>query len=223
MTDEQGKKGAAEEQLPDRPATSGTPSIEPADGQVEPAVPQAEAAGDVDTLRGKLEEAQKAAEAYKDQLLRKAADFENYKRRVEADFANLIRSANEGLIASLLPILDDLIRSLRLGKEQKDYEAFYKGVELIHAKLARILEGHGLAPFESAGKPFDVDYHDALLQVPRNDVAPHTVIEEVERGYKLHDKVLRHAKVIVSGGPGAPSEPPTDSTNGDNKEDDRQE
>jgi molecular chaperone GrpE len=158
-------------------------------------------------LRLKLAEAERAAESFKDQFLRKAAEFENYKRRSEADYINYVKSANEGILASLLPILDDFARSLKSGKDMKDFEAFYKGVELIYNKFSRLLEAQGLAPFESSGKPFDVHYHDALLQIHRSDVPPHTVVEEVERGYKLNDKVLRHAKVIVSAPADAQQEP----------------
>jgi molecular chaperone GrpE len=157
-------------------------------------------------LRVQLEEAQRLAETYKDQMLRRAAEFENYKRRVESESAAVMRSANEGLLSALLPVVDDFARSMKAGKEQKDYEAFYSGVEMIHAKFLRVLERFGVVPFESVGKPFDVGYHDALLQMPRADVKPHTVVEEAERGYMLFDRVLRHAKVIVSTAPGAPEE-----------------
>jgi molecular chaperone GrpE len=159
---------------------------------------ESQSVAEVDELRKTLEETQKAAENLKDQLLRKAAEFENYKRRSEADRLEFLRYANERLLESLLPILDDLHRSLRSGEEKKDFDSFYKGVELISSKFRKILEAQGLSAFESTGKPFDVDYHDALMQVPRDDVPPHTVVEEVDRGYTLHDKVLRHAKVIVS-------------------------
>ncbi len=152
-------------------------------------------------LQQKLEQAQATADMCRDQLLRKAAEFENYKRRVEIDQMNFVRTANESLIGLLLPILDDLSRSLKSGKEQKNFDAFYKGVELIQSKFIQILEGQGLSAFDSVGKPFDVDLHDALLQVPREDVPPGTVVEEVERGYKLYDRVLRHAKVVVSAEP----------------------
>ncbi len=155
----------------------------------------------IEELQRQLEDAQRAADTNKDMLLRKAAEFENYKRRSEADFANVVRNANEGLMTTLLPIISDLLRSLKSGAEQKDYDSFYKGIELIHTKLMKVLESRGLQPFESVGKPFDVEYHDALLQVPSPDVPPNTVLEEVERGYKLHDRVLRHAKVIVSSAP----------------------
>ncbi|MEK7250898.1 MAG: nucleotide exchange factor GrpE [Bacteroidota bacterium] len=164
---------------------------------------QTEAASlsELDLLKQKVEELQKQADSSKDQFLRKAAEFENYKRRTEVESFNLIKNANEGLIISLLPILGDFARSLKAGAENKDYEAFYKGVELIHNKFSKILEMQGLVPFDSVGKPFDVENHDALLQMPKEGVPPHTVIEEVERGYKLNDKVLRHAKVIVSAAP----------------------
>lgn len=165
---------------------------------------------ELDQLKQKIDELQKLADSYKDQFLRKAAEFENYKRRTEAEMMSLVRNANEGLITALLPILNDFVRSLKAGAENKDYDAFYKGVELIYGKFSKLLESQGLTPFESVGKPFDVEYHDALLQVPRDDVPPHTVIEEVERGYKLNDKVLRHAKVIVSAAP-SPEEPATTS------------
>lgn len=191
---------------------NGSAQESPQNGDTAPAAPAAEN-DRTKVLLAKLEEAQKAAETYRDQLLRKAAEFENYKRRTEADVANVIRNANEALIFSLLPILDDFDRSLKHGKDHGDYDAFYRGVELIQSKLQKILDAEGLTPFESVGKPFDVAYHDALLQVPRPDVPPHSVVEEVERGYLLNDKVLRHARVIVSAEPQPTPEQPNDAAN----------
>jgi molecular chaperone GrpE len=163
------------------------------------------AAAEIASLRAKLEETQKAVEGLRDQLLRKAAEFENFRRRSAEEFSGLVRNANENLLSALLPVLDDFARSLRAGKDLKDFDAFYRGVDLIAAKMTRILENEGLQPFESEGKPFDVHYHDALLQVPRADVPGHTVIEEVEKGYMVNDRVLRHAKVIVSAAPDEPA------------------
>jgi molecular chaperone GrpE len=145
-----------------------------------------------------MEELQQQIEQLKDLLLRKAAEFENYKRRVENESIGLVKFATESLIVDLLPVLDDLERSLKHSKESKDFESFVKGIELIGQKLLKILETRGLRSFETEGKEFDVNVHDALMQVPRPDVPPHTVIEEVEKGYMLNDKVIRHAKVIVS-------------------------
>ncbi len=134
-------------------------------------------------------------------LLRKAADFENYKKRTEAEIQTIIRLANESLILSILPIVDDLDRSLKLGNAADDVASFHKGVELIQQKLRKILESHGVTPLETTGKPFDVHYHDAMMQVPKGDVEPNTVLEEVEKGYSMNGKVIRHAKVIVSAPP----------------------
>ena len=157
-------------------------------------------------LESKLIEAKKLADAYKDQLLRKAAELENYKRRTEQDFSNLIRNANETLLLSLLPVLDDLERSLKHGKNLSEHDSFYRGIELIRSKLGTVLESHGLSPFDSVGRPFDVEYHDALMQVPSEEHPENTVVEEVERGYTLNGKVLRHSKVIVSSGAAQPQQ-----------------
>lgn len=137
----------------------------------------------------------------KDLLLRRAAEFENYKRRVEQDSSAIVRMANEGLVQAIIPIVDDLERSLKAGKENQDFGAFYKGVEMIAQKMMRVLESQGVKPFETVGTPFDVLLHDALMQLPRTDVPPSTVLEEVQKGYSMHDKVIRHARVIVSAPP----------------------
>ncbi len=152
------------------------------------------------------DESAKIIDTLRDQLLRKAAEFENYKRRTEGEFLSLTRTANEGLLLSLLPVLDDLNRSLASGKDQQSHEAFFAGVEMIRAKFLKILEKHGVVPFPSTGKPFDVGFHDALMQIPRPDVAPGTVVQEVDPGYVMHDKVLRHAKVIVAAHPTEPED-----------------
>lgn len=148
-----------------------------------------------------LEEMQKQIDQYKDLLLRKAAEFDNYKRRIESEMLNIVKFANESLIEDLLPILDDFERSLKHSKENTDYNNLMRGIELIYQKLNKVLEGKGVKVFETIGKEFNVDFHDALLQQQRNDVPPHTIIEEVQKGYMLNDKVIRHAKVIVSSAP----------------------
>jgi len=142
-------------------------------------------------------ELERQAEYYKDLFLRKAAEFDNYKRRTDVETSAVIRFANEDLIMAILPIVDDVERSLKNSKDQKDSPLF-RGIELIYQKMMRILEAQGVRPFETVGKKFDVHFHDALLQVPKEGVPPHTVVEEVEKGYMFHDKVLRHAKVIVA-------------------------
>jgi molecular chaperone GrpE len=180
------------------PQSTEQPNSQTADTPEETNAEPAGLEAQVKELQQKLEAAQKLADTYKDQLLRKAAEFDNYKKRSEADYAMTVKYASEALISSLIPILDDFSRSLKSGREVKEHESFFKGVELIYNKFVKLLESHGLVPFDSVGKPFDVNYHDALLQIPQSDIPPHTVVEEIERGYKLFDKIIRHAKVIVS-------------------------
>lgn len=136
-------------------------------------------------------------EVLRDRLLRKAAEFENYKRRTESEISTLFKYQNEGLITDLLPVLDDFDRVLKPDNKQ-DLETFKKGVELIFDKFKKVLEKQGLKEIESTGKPFDVNLHDALMQVENNKAAPNTIMDTAEKGYYLKDKVIRHAKVIVS-------------------------
>lgn len=133
-----------------------------------------------------------------DKLLRKAAEFENYKRRTENDQLNLLSYAAESFITKILPVVDDFERSLNHIKDTDSAEAIKEGIKLVYDKLTKILDDQGVKKIDSVGKPFDVDFHDALMQVKNDDVPPHTVVEEIEKGYMYRDKVIRHAKVIVS-------------------------
>jgi len=138
----------------------------------------------------------------RDRLMRKAAEFENYKKRTENEISSYLKYANEELISELLPVLDDFDRVIASWDEKHDVETFKKGVELIYDKFRKVLGKKGLKEMESTGKPFDVNLHDALMQVDNDKIDPNTVAETVEKGYYLKDKVLRHAKVLVSKGEG---------------------
>ena len=167
-------------------------------------------------LNEKVAELEKQSAQLRDQLLRKAAEFDNYKRRTENDFASLTKFAAENIITQLVPVLDDFNRSLKSIKEKAENDSLYKGIELIYAKFLKVLEAQGLKTMDVVGKEFNVDVHDALMQMPRADVPPHTVLEEVEKGYLLFDKVIRHAKVVVSA---APAEEPVQQAKTENFED----
>ncbi len=136
--------------------------------------------------------------ALKDQLLRKVADYENLRRRTDRERSELIVMANERLILEILPFVDDLERSLASATDRTD-DPFVQGIAMIHQKFLKALERAGVTPIATAGELFDVALHEALMQVERDDIAPGTIVEEVQRGYRLHDKVIRHAKVIVAG------------------------
>ena len=139
---------------------------------------------------------------YKDQLVRMIAEFENYKKRTQKEFSQVIQQANEKLITELLPVIDDMERTMKSAPETEGSDTksqtFIKAVEMISKKLNQILSRQGLKPVESVGKEFNVDLHDALMQVEAPDKISNTIVEEYEKGYLLNDKVIRHAKVIVA-------------------------
>ncbi len=159
-----------------------------------------EKAEDKDNIISETEVLKEDARVLKDTLLRKAAEFENYKRRTETDFMNNIKYASENLLKSLLPVYDDLLRSVESVEkgETKDFDTLKQGLILIFDKFKAVLDREGLKEIDVFGKEFDVDLCDALLQIPKPGVKPNTVIEVVEKGYYLKDKVIRHAKVLVS-------------------------
>ena len=146
----------------------------------------------------RIEELEKEVADLRDKLLRRAAEFENYKRRNENDQLNLIKYAAETFIIKLLPIIDDFERSLQHIDKSKDIDSLKSGLRLIYEKLVKVLDEQGVKKMESVGQPFDVNYHEALMQRKADDVAPHTVLDEIEKGYMYKDRVIRHAKVVVS-------------------------
>ena len=134
----------------------------------------------------------------KDQLLRKAAEFENYKRRTEAEFSNIYKYASENLLVELLPVLDDFERVNNTWNDKHDTETLKKGIDLVYEKFKNTLQKQGLKEMDSVGKPFDVNLHDAIMQKENDELEANTVTDEVEKGYYLKEKVIRHAKVVVS-------------------------
>ena len=146
----------------------------------------------------KIADLEKQVKEWNDKFLRKAAEFENYKRRTENDQFNLINYAAESFIVKLLPIVDDFERSMEHIDDIDNNKAVKEGIKLVYEKLLKLLNEQGVKKMLAKGEPFNVDYHDALMQRKDNSVPPHTVLEEVESGYLYRDKVIRHAKVIVS-------------------------
>lgn len=139
------------------------------------------------------------AQQLQDKVLRLQADFENTRKRQEKDRQEFIRFANEGIIVELLNILDDLERTVNLAESNTaDWPAFLKGVEMILAHLYDMLKEHGIKQIEAQGKIFDPHLHEALMQTENKDLPEHTVVEELQKGYLLNDRVIRTAKVKVS-------------------------
>jgi len=134
-----------------------------------------------------------------DDLKRLAADFENYRKRVARDQESLVARAHERLVKELLPVLDDLERALAAAEEHEEAK-LEEGVRLVHRELATTLEREGLAEIETNGN-FDPHVHEALLAQPSSNQAEGTVIEVVQKGYRLGDHVLRPARVVVAAAP----------------------
>ncbi|MEZ0538949.1 nucleotide exchange factor GrpE [Fibrella arboris] len=134
----------------------------------------------------------------KDKYLRLYADFENFRRRTAKEKLDLISTASEGLMVTLLPVVDDFERAIQALDSTTDVAAAQEGINLIYSKLTKILEGKGLKPMASKGESFNADLHESVTQFPAPTAdLKGKVIDEIEKGYLLNDKVIRYAKVIV--------------------------
>jgi molecular chaperone GrpE len=135
---------------------------------------------------------------YKDKFVRLYAEFDNYRRRTNEEKLNLIASAGKDVISSMLPVLDNFERAIATNENLDDLAAIKEGFNLIFNQLKGILEAKGLKPMEAKGLTFDSDLHEAIANIPAPEEAlKGKVIDDVEKGYYLNDKVLRFAKVVV--------------------------
>ena len=145
-----------------------------------------------------LEKAQDEIEELKDKWLRSVAEFENYRKRTLKERAELILNGGEKVITAILPILDDMERAIENGEKTDDPAVLREGMELIHQKFMKTLEGQGVSKIETEDADFDTDVHEAVAMVPgMGDDKKGKVIDCLQKGYKLNDKVIRHAKVAV--------------------------
>lgn len=131
-------------------------------------------------------------------FLRLAAEFDNFKKRTARERIELLQNAAKDTIADLLPILDDFDRAKKLDEDESSEESFSDGVELVYQKLHSTLRKKGLKAMDSDGEAFDAELHEALTEVPApSDELKGKVVDTVEKGYFLNDKIIRHAKVVV--------------------------
>lgn len=150
-------------------------------------------------LEKELETVKKLVEEQKDKYLRLSAEFDNYRKRTLKEKAELIKNGGEKAITSILPILDDLERALQNMQKSEDVKAIYDGVDLIYQKFLKELSHEGLKKMEPIGEAFDTDYHEAIALVPSpSEEQKGKVLDCVQTGYTLNDKVIRHAKVVVA-------------------------
>ena len=134
-------------------------------------------------------------EKSKDKNVRLLAEFDNYKRRTRDEKLHLSRYSGEKIICDLLPVFDDLSRSIE-SADQTDEKSFKTGIGLINSKLLKVLEEHNISPIESIGEEFDPEFHEALMSEAGDE--DDIVVKEFEKGFKYHDRIIRHAKVVVS-------------------------
>jgi molecular chaperone GrpE len=158
-----------------------------------------------DDLSAKLAEAQKQAQDNYDRLLRASAEFENYKKRNSREMQEVVKYANERMAKELLGVVDNLERAIASAAQAGGTDpALVQGVELTLAETLKILERHHVTPIQAVGQPFDPNLHQAMLQMEAADQPPNTVVQELQKGYRIHERLLRPALVAVSkAGPAA--------------------
>jgi molecular chaperone GrpE len=158
-----------------------------------------------------LEKTQEAEENYR-RLLRMAADLENMKKRQERDRAELHQFANENLLKELLPVVDNLERALDHGREMQAPPGLLEGIDLVYQGFLKVLEGFGVTSLESVGQQFDPAFHNAVMQEETGELPDCSIIKELQKGYLLHQRLLRPAMVVVARHPQNTETTQTDTT-----------
>ena len=164
--------------------------------------------GEVERLREEIEELKEERDEMNDRLLRKAADLENLRRRMDREKKRRHEAGKIAVLESMLEVVDDFERSLEAAQDLDDaedaeaaYESLKGGVEMVFRKFQDQLQSLGVEPIEAEGKPFDEQLHEAMMRQPSDEVEPGTVLQEVRKGYTMGDRVLRHSRVVVAAEP----------------------
>ena len=174
--------------------TKDTAEEQPQDDQAEEAAPLTHE----EQLEKELEDAQAVIEEQKDKYLRLSAEFDNYRKRTIKEKAELILNGGEKSISSILPVIDDFERAIKTMETAKDVKAVKEGVELIYNKFMAVMAQNGVKVIETKDQPLDTDYHEAIAVIPApSEEQKGKILDCVQTGYTLNDKVIRHAKVVV--------------------------
>lgn len=174
--------------------TKDTAEEQPQNDQAEEAAPLTHE----EQLEKELEDAQAVIEEQKDKYLRLSAEFDNYRRRTMKEKAELILNGGEKSISSILPVIDDFERAIKTMETAKDVKAVKEGVELIYNKFMAVMAQNGVKVIETKDQPLDTDYHEAIAVIPApSEEQKGKILDCVQTGYTLNDKVIRHAKVVV--------------------------
>jgi len=173
-------------------------SVEETDNQAEQQDEEAQEPEKQEEELDPLAKAQQEIEVLKDKYLRSVAEFDNYRKRTLKERTELILNGGEKVISAVLPVIDDMERAMENGAKTDDPEVLREGMTLIHQKFMKILEAQGVSKIETENADFDTDIHEAVAMVPgMGDDKKGKVIDCLQQGYKLNDKVIRHAKVAV--------------------------
>ncbi len=164
-------------------------------------VPKSDGASELDKAKAEIETLKAQVAESKDRYVRLMAEFDNFRRRTAKEQLDLIDTANAKLLEKLSEVLDNFERAAHPdNNKQKDYDAFAKGIQMIHDQFAKILKDAGLEQLDPVGEPFDPNYHEALMRQASDKIPESHVIQVFQKGYKLKNKLLKTAKVIVSSG-----------------------
>ena len=188
------KEEKKEQQTPETPIKENDIESGATAGQEEPQEAE-EAAEEAAEEKDALAKAEEEIAALKDKYLRAVAEFDNYKKRTLKEKTELLLNGSEKTVTAILPVLDDFERAL--ADSNDDPKAIREGITLIYNKFVKTLETLGVKKIDTEGKDFDVDYHEAIAMVPGSDDKKGKVMDCVQTGYLLNDKVIRHAKVAV--------------------------
>ena len=153
---------------------------------------------DLETLRSRLQSAEQKRDEYLDLAQRTRADFENYQKRMKRDLVEERRYAQAPLASDLLAAIDNLERAIAAAQQAGEQGPLAQGVAMVHTQLLDILRRHGITRIEAQSRPFDPNLHQAVMQQPSKEHPPMTVVQVLEQGYTIHDRVLRPARVVVS-------------------------
>ena len=174
--------------------TKDTAEEQPQNDQAEEAAPLTHE----EQLEKELEDAQAVIEEQKDKYLRLSAEFDNYRKRTMKEKAELILNGGEKSISSILPVIDDFERAIKTMETAKDVKAVKEGIELSYNKFMATLAQNGVKVIETKDQPLDTDYHEAIAVIPApSEEQKGKILDCVQTGYTLNDKVIRHAKVVV--------------------------
>jgi molecular chaperone GrpE len=158
----------------------------------------AQSSEEIKKLEQQLEEITQKAAEWQDKYIRLSAEFDNYRKRTLKEKSELIRLANEDLLKDILPVVDDFERGIDFVDKSQDLDALKTGIHLIYNKFTEFLKQEGLKEIQAKEQAFDLNFHEALTKIPApNDEMKGKVVEVVEKGYTLNDKVIRYAKVVV--------------------------